>query len=151
MIRHWTSRALVVVSAFLATVGTAPDARADGEGIGQAVGLAAGGLTALVVSPIAGGVASAASSSPKIRFWPTTGIAFGSAVVVGAVGVGLGSAFRNSDTGVWAPSVGAAMGAIGGAVVWAVVNADNRSSAPPALSVMPVSHGGVAAAAAWLF
>jgi len=98
----------------------------------NAVGLIFGGFTALVIPPIAGAFAW---SSGRVAFWPTTGVSFGSALLLGAAGVGIGT-LDSSGAGEWAPSLGALIGAVGGAIVYGALSDPGVAPLPRAPGVV---------------
>lgn len=103
--------------------------------IGQTTGLIFGGFTALVIPPIAGAFAWSATSG-RVAFWPTTGVSFGSALLLGAAGLGIGTIDTNSGTGEWAPSLGALIGAVGGAIVYGALSDPGVAPLPRAPGVV---------------
>jgi hypothetical protein len=140
-----SSLACAIVVGCIVVVATPGTARAQEafRGIGQAVGLAAGGVTAIVVAPIAGGVA-AASDSREVPFFPATGVAFG-AGVLGALG-GVGLAALDSKGGVAdvaLPPVMAGAFAIGGALTYWMLSppAPTRAGASSRLRIVPSGPG----------
>ena len=144
-------RMIGTLAVFVSAAVMPSSAHAEGAGIGQAFGLIGGRVTALVIPPIAGAITSSATSG-RVSFWPTTGVSFGSALLLGAAGVGIGTLDRNSNSGVWAPGVGALLGAIVGAGVYGALS--DPGVAPqqtvPTVS-LPVTPGGGSGTLFWRF
>jgi hypothetical protein len=139
-----SSHAFAFVTAF-ATVLVPATAQADQafRGIGQALGLAAGGATAIVVAPIGGAVA-AASDSRNVSFIPATGVALGAGIAGALAGTGLAALDSDgSGADVALPPVMAGVFALAGAFAYWLLAAPAQPRPTPTsrLRIVPTGAG----------